>query len=205
MDYLSKLIKRDWYYLIKITVIFIAAIMVGSWLPELNPSLAKMIQTEVLQRFSKIAQAMKNGPLALEIFVIFTNNMTASITAILSGIIIIPIFPFVMLIGNGVVVGLFQRVMETKIGLNPFAYYSSLLPHGLFELPAFFIAVGLGIRLGLAIFGTIRESLQAKNDLSPLKKFFQELPYYLGLIAVLLLVAAAMEVTVSPLLLQQKH
>lgn len=82
------------------------------------------------------------------VYYIFTNNLDASFRAYLAGLVfgIIPIFAA---ISNGVVLG---YVLEKSWQVTGIADFWRILPHGVFELPAIFISIGLGIRLGVLFF-----------------------------------------------------
>jgi stage II sporulation protein M len=83
------------------------------------------------------------------------------------------------------------------LGLNPLVFLVAfILPHGLFELPAVALATAFSVRLGASIMSppsgfTISESLLL--SLADLIKVF------VFLVIPLLLLAAAMEVYVTPL------
>jgi stage II sporulation protein M len=203
MEQLARLIKRDWPYFFVIAGLFLLGVWLGERLPELSPDAAKMVEKAAMDRFSEIARLVKNAPLWVEILVIWGNNLIASLTAVLTGILIVPgLFSVFFLMSNGMLIGLFQRVTETKTGLDLTHFYLSLLPHGIFELPAFFIAVGLGIRFGLIPYRLIAQYSRTKVHMPYFRDFFRETRYYASLIVVLLLIAAIIEVTVSPIFMR---
>ena len=80
---------------------------------------------------------------------IFWNNMKASFFAVVLGVVI-GIFPFVICVVNGYLVGFVAReaVMVDGIGV-----LWQLAPHGIFELPAIFLSIGIGLRLGSQVVG----------------------------------------------------
>jgi stage II sporulation protein M len=203
MEQVVRLIKRDWPYFLVIAGLFLLGIWLGERLPELSPQAAKLVEKAAMDRFSEIAKLMNGAPLWVEILVIWGNNIAASLTAVLTGILIIPVLPLFFLIGNGMLIGLFQRITATKTGLDLAHFYISLIPHGIFELPAFFIAVGLGIRFGLIPYRLIRDYSKTKTHMPYFREFVREARYYAALIVVLLLIAAIIEVAVSPVLMKQ--
>ncbi|HVY01572.1 MAG TPA: stage II sporulation protein M [Candidatus Nanoarchaeia archaeon] len=91
---------------------------------------------------------------------IFINNVTAAFAGLVGGILF-GIFPLFNIMSNGLVVGyVFSRVAR-EVGI--FEIWK-ILPHGIFELPAIFISLGLGIRLGSFVFAhrplkTLRERI----------------------------------------------
>lgn len=201
MEQLRRLIKRDWLYFVAISVIFFFGIWLGELLPELSPETAKELEKVVTERFTEIANLIKDAPLIMKILVIWGNNIAASVTAVLTGIIIIPVLPVSLLIGNGVLIGLFQRLIEVKSGITATQFFLGLIPHGLFELPAFFIAAGLGIRFGLIPYRLIWHYSRTGIRMPYFQDFLREARYYAVLILILLLIAATIEVTISPLII----
>jgi stage II sporulation protein M len=200
MEELKKLIRRDWPYLILITVFFIMIVVSGYFLQLSNPKLAHDLQKTFFNRLKQIADLMKGRPVWIRIGIIWFNNLFASISAILLGILLAA-FPLFSLIGNGLAIGFMQHMVQ-QTGLSATQFYLALLPHGIFELPAFFIAVGLGIRLGIIPFRLIWQRHMSEQRRPLFRIFFQELRHYLVLITVLLFVAAVIEITVSPMLLK---
>lgn len=96
---------------------------------------------------------------------IFRNNLLSALFALFLGLFfgIVPIFNALL---NGAVLG---YVVARTIPLVGVASLWRLLPHGIFELPAIFIAIGLGIKLGGVFFNLssrslLRERLSASLD-----------------------------------------
>lgn len=75
---------------------------------------------------------------------IFLNNIQSAFLGMLLGLAL-GIMPLVNSIGNGVVLGF---VFHKVYGVSGISDFWRILPHGIFELPAIFIALGLGLGLG---------------------------------------------------------
>lgn len=200
MEEVIRLLKRDWPKLLLLAVIFTLGIWMGKELPKVNPKLAGDLKTEAMKKFVEIARWMQQLPTGTEFFVIWVNNIGASLTAILFGILL-PVVPLIFLISNGLLIGLFQSTIQIENGISPLQFYLSLIPHGILELPAFFIAVFLGIRFGLVPYRLIVHYLRTKEHLPLFKEVTHETRYYGVLILIMLLFAAVIEVTISPLLI----
>ncbi|MBU0958840.1 MAG: stage II sporulation protein M [Nanoarchaeota archaeon] len=113
---------------------------------------------------------------------IFFNNLQTSFLAMVVGVLF-AVFPLFAIVTNGYLLG-FVSYLSVKAG--GILVLWKLLPHGIFELPAVFLAVGLGLRLGLYIFRT--------NE-RPFKEIIVEcLRVFLFVILPLLIVAAIIEV-----------
>jgi len=120
------------------------------------------------ENFTFIDDIMKDLMMRIEgmgafdlIVFIFQNNVKSAFFGLVLGLIfgIVPLFNA---LGNGVVLGYVLKSVWKITGLSEFW---RLLPHGVFELPAVFIALGLGIKLGFSIFlkkerGKIRKNLK---------------------------------------------
>lgn len=84
---------------------------------------------------------------------IFKNNLTVSIFGMFLGIGL-AIYPISILIVNGYFIGF---VVSKAFGVEGFGAILSLLPHGIFEIPALLIALGLGIKIGfIMVFNFVR-------------------------------------------------
>ena len=116
------------------------------------------------------------------IWFIFTNNVSSAFFAMIFGAVF-GIFPIINAILNGTVLGYVFSLASAEGGFSVILY---LVPHGIFELPAVFISLGLGIRLGLFIF--------AKDKVKELKyRFFSSIKVFLTIVLPLLIIAAIIE------------
>lgn len=200
MGEVIRLLKRDWLKLLLLAVIFMLGIWMGKELPKVHPKLAGDLKTEALKKFAEIARWMQQLPSGTEFFVIWINNVVASLSAVLYGILL-PVFPLTFLLSNSLLIGLFQSTLQIENGISSLQFYLSLIPHGILELPAFFIAVFLGIRFGLVPYRLIIHYLRTKEHLPLFKEVIHETRYYGVLILIMLFFAAVIEVTISPLLI----
>ena len=113
---------------------------------------------------------------------IFFNNLKSSFIGMLFGIIF-GIFPVVTSLTNGYLLGF---VAEKTVAEEGVVVLWRLFPHGIFELPALFISLGLGIKLGTFIFKRNKlETLGAYISKSIKAFFFIVIP--------LLIIAAVIE------------
>jgi stage II sporulation protein M len=82
------------------------------------------------------------------ILFILQNNIQSAFFGLLLGIVL-GIFPVITSIVNGVIIGYVMKGVWLNSGFGDFW---RILPHGVFELPAVFISLALGLRLGMFIF-----------------------------------------------------
>jgi stage II sporulation protein M len=134
---------------------------------------------EVIRNLVSDVSLLKGFDVALYIF---ANNTQAALTGLITGMFL-GLVPVLNLVANGAVVGyVFARVSQ-EVG---FIEVWKILPHGIFELPAIFISLGLGIKLGLAIF--------TKKPFETLKqRLYYSMLVFLLIVVPLLLLAACIE------------
>ena len=113
---------------------------------------------------------------------IFFNNISSAFFGLFAGILF-GIYPLFSTILNGYIIGFVGRLVSSEEG---FFSLWRLLPHGIFELPAIFIAFGLGLKLGTVIF--------QKNSKKSFREFMiGSLKVFIFIILPLLIVAAIIE------------
>jgi stage II sporulation protein M len=113
---------------------------------------------------------------------IFSNNIKVTFIGLISGIFF-GILPLLTSIANGYLLGFVSSLVIIE---ENFLSLWRILPHGIFELPAVFISLGLGLKLGMFIFQKKKIKYLKKNLYNSLKVFFL-------IILPLLLVAAIIE------------
>jgi len=79
---------------------------------------------------------------------IFFNNLKSAFLALILGVGFC-IVPFIDAVANGYLIGFVARYSVDKSGA---LVLWRLLPHGIFELPAIIISIGLGLKLGTLLF-----------------------------------------------------
>ncbi|HRZ85955.1 MAG TPA: stage II sporulation protein M [Candidatus Paceibacterota bacterium] len=176
-------IKDCRYYILFTIILFLFMCIVGYFFktPEITEIVKKTIE-ELLQKTKDLN--------FIEMFIfIFRNNLSVSFFSIILGIFF-SIFPFFTIISNGYVLGF---VFEKSVSSLGFLSLFRLFPHGVFELPAIFLSISFGLKLGLFIF--------SKNIKSYIKKVVKESFRVLVFVIIpLLLIAAIIETSLIFLL-----
>ena len=113
---------------------------------------------------------------------IFSNNLQSSFFGMVFGVLF-GIFPVVAAIANGYLLGFVGLIAVESEG---FSTLFRLLPHGIFELPAVFISLGLGLKFGMFIFQKEKAEFFRKSFLNSLRVF-------LFIVIPLLIIAAIIE------------
>lgn len=130
----------------------------------------------------ELASKIEGFSLVQLIVFIFQNNSLSALFALFLGIGlgIVPLFNSLI---NGALLG---YVLARASSVEGLSIIWRLVPHGIFELPAIFIAIGLGMRLGFFFVAAApRQEL--------LKRFRDALYVFLYIILPLLVAAALIE------------
>ena len=152
------------------------------------PETAQQLQ-ELLKQFAKMFQGMSKLQL---ISAIFLNNSLKTLVVILLGPLL-GLAPVIFLIINGAILGAVIPIAVESKGLG--SALMAIIPHGILELPAIFLGASIGIRLGAHPF--LR--LAGKADTTLLSELGRGLRLFATVILPLLLLAAVIEVFVTPL------
>jgi stage II sporulation protein M len=116
------------------------------------------------------------------ISLIFFNNIKASFMAMILGIGV-ALFPIFTAVINGYILGFVSREVVSAEG---FFILWQLLPHGIFEIPAILLSIGIGVKIGTDLF--------KKNPGEKLRKNIREgLRFFAFVIFPLLLTAGIIE------------
>jgi stage II sporulation protein M len=134
-DYLSKSKK----YIYVMAGVFTFFILIGFFV-----SLPSVLSNQLLNYFQKLIEQTKNFGLFGMFLFLFKNNVLASFLGVLGGGFF-GIFSFFNGILNGFVLGFASHISVARAGL--FSLWK-LFPHGVFELPALVISIGMGLKLG---------------------------------------------------------
>jgi uncharacterized membrane protein SpoIIM required for sporulation len=139
-------------------------------------------QGEIFEWMKKLMLEIEGFGIFKTIWFIFSNNIKASFFAILLGVVF-GIFPLITAAINGYLIGFVSRfVME----IQGASVLWRLLPHGIFELPAIILSIGLGLKLGSDIF--------SKKGRKGLKSdFIESMRLFVFVIFPLLLIAGLIE------------
>lgn len=170
-------IKETKNFTFAIITIFIIFILIGFFIPaplQIEEAITKFIQ-ELLEKTKDMSQAEL-------ISFIFTNNLQSSFFGMIFGILF-GIFPIITSIVNGYLLGyVASAVTNTESILSLWR----ILPHGIFELPAIFISLGLGLKISSFVF--------QKEKIKSLKKYLiKSIKTFILIIIPLLIIAAIIE------------
>lgn len=115
---------------------------------------------------------------------IFQNNILSAFFGLVAGVLlgVVPIFNSLT---NGVLLG---YVYERSVDVIGYSSIFLLVPHGIFELPAIFISLGMGLHLGMFVF-----SRKGKKISEFKRRFWSSMKVFLSIVLPLLVIAAIIE------------
>jgi len=167
--------RLPWAVTAYLTVFSVASLVVA-----LEPGLAGPVRG-VVEGAVESVERVASAPWAALPLLIFVNNLIVALRdALLSFTLVVPALDMVF---NGVVVGYVVALAAAELGqhASPLLMYMLLAPHGSVEVPAIAVAAAPAAWITLGVGAVLRRALS-----------------YLPVAAVMLAVAAAAEVMVTP-------
>jgi stage II sporulation protein M len=167
--------SRKFIYLV-IFIFFFSAV-IGFFVP-----LPEEISLEIINYFKGLIEETRNYGVFEMISFLFFNNFGASFFGMVLGVVfgIFSVFNSFM---NGFILGFVAKLSVSESGILSLW---RIFPHGIFELPAVFISLGLGLKLGTFIF--------KKDWWGFLKKSFKSsIMVFIFVVVPLLILAAIIE------------
>jgi len=177
-------IKDSKKFIYVITGIFFFFLLMGFFVPT-----PEFLYNQIIDFIRNLlTETQDMSQLDLIGFIIY-NNIQSTLLSILLGIFF-GIFPLISAVANGYMLGFVSSISVSSEGLISLL---KILPHGIFEIPAVFISLGLGLRTGMFIF--------RKNKIKALKSYLvNSLRVFLLIIIPLLIIAGIIESTLIFLL-----
>ncbi len=175
---------------LSLATLFAVGCIVGWFLPvEIKLS---VIQTALVKFESILARSSSDWLLAINIFL---NNLLVAVIVLVASVI--PLVTLGIIFANGLLIGMFGDLLWRLNYIQPSTFKSavvSLVPHGIFELSAIFLAGSLGLVLfiKLVIPGRIQPSATRGQ-------FFITTLQCFGFVVIpLLMIAGVVETFISP-------
>lgn len=134
-------LKESRNYFLIITAVFLISGFIGFLYPVFLIEFIKKFVEEILTK--------TEGMSFIQLFIfILENNLMTAFVGLLFGVFF-GLFPLLLAFLNGYIIGFVANFSVASAGI--FSLWK-LLPHGIFELPALIISLGLGLKLGMFIF-----------------------------------------------------
>lgn len=161
-------------YIYFVFVVFLFSALIGFFQAERFGFIEKLLE-EILNTI----YGMDGAEL---IFFILQNNLQSALFGLFLGVFL-GIFPLVNAVGNGVILGFVAERVVSDVG---YVELLRIFPHGIFELPAVFISLGLGIKFGMFVF--------ARDKAREFKRlFYNSANVFLFVVVPLLVIGAFIE------------
>ncbi|HDN81460.1 MAG TPA: stage II sporulation protein M [Methanomicrobia archaeon] len=194
-----ELLKRNKGFILVGVILFVIGGIAGYTVYLNNPDLANLEGSSIFSGLGQKISFFQNLNILGKIIFIFLNNLLVALISVFLGAIL-GLFPIFIALMNGFVVGIVAgKVLES----NGIGYLLvGLVPHGIFEIPAILIAIGLGLKFGYLIISTIISILLGKSTKdNEFKLFIRELKPAFKIILILLCIGAFVEILITPLLI----
>jgi stage II sporulation protein M len=136
--FLAETIKRYKIEIGVLVTLFAGGLVAGACTDQESLFIREMVES-LFQEFSGV----RGISFTLQLFF---HNILASVIS-LAGIVF-SIFPLCSALINGAIIGHIATLLEDLSGLSTVQFVLLILPHGVFEIPAFLISMSLGTRLG---------------------------------------------------------
>lgn len=154
-------IKESKKFIFLVIILFFAFAFIGFLVPVPN-FIAQQISSYIKEL---VAQTQGLSQIQLILFILF-NNVKSSFLGWILGVLF-GIFPVFVTLSNGYLLGF---VANQSASVSGAIVLLKLLPHGIFELPAIFISLGMGIKFGAALFNK-KKGILKQNFLDALRAF----------------------------------
>lgn len=169
-----------------ITVGFCGGYLLSAAEPSFGETLLKIFKDMVAD------EIMGDTP-AVMALTLFLNNLEACVIIFIGGAFF-GIIPVAILFFNGIIIGAILEIARKETG--DFVMLVSIVPHGIFEIPAVIASGALGLMLGQAV----RDEIYRNRDAAPEAYRFGRI--FVRYIIPFIAIAACIEGFITPAILQ---
>ncbi len=174
------------------TSVFFVGLLIGIYFYHVDAESASKIAQVVIGKFQGMDEVMRDLGTSGRIWMIFWNNLRVVLLSFSTGILL-GIIPVLILFFNGLFIGIISGMMNNE-GINVIRFFIfGILPHGIFEIPAFILGGVMGIKVGLGLIFSPGEKVWLKGLVNLLRDSIVALTIVLPLLAL----AAVIEMTVT--------
>jgi len=187
--------NRSWFFMA--IAIFLGSTLAFYFTPVFSePAADPAADLQLNQLESLLSIIMEASPL-IGIALVFMNNFLSMAQMLLLGFLA-GISPLITLGINGALVGTLLSLSAQDGVPLVFIIFFGLLPHGIFELFAFFLCGAIGLKFG---YHCVASPLPGKTRSMSFRYIWKEAISILPLVVALLIMAAAIEILITPRLL----
>ena len=187
--------NRNWLFM-AVAIFLISAVAFYSTTATGQPAVEEAVNSQLEQLLSLFSLFLEQHPV-ISSLLIFMNNFVSMAQMLLLGALL-GLSPLFTLGLNGALVGiLLSYSAQEGLPLLQIIVFG-ILPHGLFELFAFFLCGALGLKFG---YHCVASPLPGKTRMESFRYIWKEVISVLPLVVILLLAAAFIEMLITPRLL----
>lgn len=172
------------YFLIS-CVLYSSFVIIGYLFAQNDPEWAKELIDKLMRDLGSL---ISPNPL-IQFLLIFSHNLFSATIAVFA-FFFFGIVSLISLFVNGIIIGVILNVFAKEVGLLTVTVL--LLPHGIVELPAFFLSTALGLWLGIKFAKSFSPDHHFKQH------FFFAFKVFLQIILPMFLLAALIESFITP-------
>jgi len=194
----GQVIKNNRSWFLMAAAVFLICLIIFSGSTAFSEPADQEIPDFVLDEMVSLFATILAGHPLLGAALIFMNNMITMAQMLLLGAAA-GISPLITLGINGALLGLTLSTAAREGASLLFMLGLGILPHGIFELPAFFICAGMGLKFG---YHCVASPLPGKNRSQSYRFIWKETISVLPLVVIMLVAAALIEMFVTPRLLE---
>jgi uncharacterized membrane protein SpoIIM required for sporulation len=192
---LPALLRQNWRPMLTVGVALVAALFMGWVLADQYPLPEGMLNLEDLPADAFRAVPDISFLPGFSVSGILLNNVRSLAVGSVLGLVSLGTLAVMLLMAPLAIVG-FLGGQVLLMGYNPLLFLLAfIVPHGLVEIPAAVIATGLALRLGASLTTSPPNRTVGDNFLQALADLVKT---FVFLVVPLLLVAAVIEVTITP-------
>ena len=173
-------------------LVFLLAALGGYGVCVAYPQLAEALLAYFQQSISQSGVMDETG--GLSFLALLLNDWSVMLFCILYGFLPFLFLPVLVAVTNAFIIGALAAIYHLN-GISFLIFFSGILPHGIFEIPALLLAVTLGF---LLCRNTVRILLHRERAVPMVDLLANILRVLLFLIFPLLLCAAAVEAYITP-------
>lgn len=178
-------------FILAAVLVFVFAAFSGYLSAQSSPSEMEAVLEKLQEMLGPVAEMPLFGQF---LFVVLNNGITAFLAVVLG--IIFGIFPFLVLLSNGTILGVVAYFAKTKLSWS--AVFALTLPHGIIEIPVIILTCAVGLKLGKTAFDKV---FQKQGSVSVIVELNVALNFFLKFLFPLLVLAAAIEIFITSQLL----
>lgn len=156
------------------------------------------ILTPMLQGLKQEAAALRQDNSGGIFMALFVNNVRVSLIMMVGGIFL-GLIPAFGVLANGALMGYVVAIMVAKTHISPVLVFAAgILPHGIFEIPAYLLASAYGLRFGWHMIRVVA----GKTTKEGWRTLLIDAGTTVFWVAGLLFIAAFIETNITPVLLR---